>query len=60
MFEWFFEMPVWLYLGIGMSVAFAFTAFMARKEIKRWYATPGDPNYWEKMRVSGPECPESE
>lgn len=51
MFDWFFEMPEWLYLLLGMLVVIAFAAFMARKEIKSWFTIASDPNYWEQMRA---------
>ena len=51
MFDWFFEMPEWLYLLLGMIAVIAFAAYMARKEIKVWFATASDPSYWETMRA---------
>ena len=49
MFNWFFEMPEWLYLMIGFIGVIAFVSFITRKEIAAWYVACQDPSYQTQM-----------
>lgn len=52
MFEWFFNMPDWLYLTLGAIAVIAFLGFKCRNEIREWWESAKNPelNFWEMAR----------
>jgi len=62
--EWFFEMPNWLYGILFGLPTLGVVLFLCRNEIREWYKSASEPNFWELARAdvhkpSGLGWPES-